>query len=184
MLTASVRLLRHYGNWWLVSEDAVEAEDESFALWPDGDDTSNVEDPQTSPALDAGVQGWPAKDEEVFKVLSRSLVFAIHMVGRYRAGFPLLREICLRVPRQSPDFIADDLWLQRLAARALYGLKETAGFRNCFAGCRATLLYDIDLATGLSEEDKETLLQMVQENPRQRDDGYINIPEWLAGTQG
>ncbi|TSK06622.1 MAG: hypothetical protein FPO08_08150 [Geobacter sp.] len=185
LMVASVNLMQHYISWWLKNANDRKREREEldkmaeFADWLAGNEDdaskSSVEEPVNAPPklLDG--------DSQRFTVLARALYFAIQLLGKHRAGIPLLRQVAKNAPR-TPDFIGHDLWLQRVAALKLYDLVGFDAFVANFADFRAIFFEYIDLLRGFSHEQKRQLHDLARRN--QRDSRIGDIMRAFAADVG
>jgi len=91
----------------------------------------------------------------------------------------ILRELAISRYCSGSDFIANDLWLQRIAALKLYDLLGFDGFIQYFQDFRTTIFYYIGLKRGYTQAQKKILLEAARQHPEVafRDDPMI-IEEW------
>ncbi len=166
--SASVAILRHYIQWWLLGEgvkknDLLKQMEETGILDP-------IEDVST-------------ESREAFDALFPALWYSLNFLGPYAADRTMLWELVTTPLNGVPWFYAHDLWLQRRAALFLY---DREGFHPFFRGLgqyRTSLILYLDLKRGLGAEQKDLLRQALNALPLDglRDDD-LQLGEWLAGS--
>ncbi|MBC8019108.1 MAG: hypothetical protein H7X83_11405 [Verrucomicrobia bacterium] len=168
LMAAAVNLTRHYILWWLKNANDRQREREELdkmaelAHWLAGD-----EDDASELTVEEPVNAHPKfqdGDSQRFTILARAVYFAIQLLGKHRAGIPLLRQVAKNTPRFTPDFTGHDLWLQRVAALKLYDLVGFDAFVANFADYRAMVFEYIELLRGFSGEQKRRLHDLARQN--------------------
>ena len=166
LIPACLDMLWHYHSWWLLGDGLIKNDlDERMAK-------TGIYDP---------IEDITNDQHERFYLLLRSIYFSLLLLGRDNSCTEMLPHLVELYPHGVPWFLGDDLWLQRVAALALYDLIGFDAFLEYLEEFRATVFYYVDQKRAFTPEQKSQLLDVVRKNPEfDRGDDYMSIEEWLS----
>ena len=127
------------------------------------------------------IEDVKTEEKGAFQIIFRALWFSLNLLGRSPASRNILQEIVTTWPAGVPFFDAHDLWLQRRAALLLY---DNAGLKPFLEkGCRASLLYYLDLKRGLSTQQYQMIKSAVTRlSGRAFHDDQFDWRSWLEAV--
>jgi hypothetical protein len=122
----------------------------------------------------------PSEEEvNMLRAVFRALFFSVARLSGHPPAKPILLDLVKKMPKGTFDGL--DLFLQRQGALALYKLSGLTPFLSNLDRVRASLLYHIDLKTGLTQQQKKRILQVVCERPEaDQTDDFLTFTDWLT----
>ncbi len=166
LIPACQEMLKHYHSWWLLG---------------DGLAKNNLDERMAETGIFDPIEDIAEDQHERFDLLLRATYFSLLLVSRDLADSDMFRQLVKQHPVGIPWFKGDDLWLQRVAALALYDMRGFDSFLEYLQEFRATLFYYIDQRREFTPDQKRQLLDATYKNPGfDRNDDYMSIKEWLS----
>ena len=161
-LPACRNLLRHYYSWWLKGERLRKNDlEERFK-------ETGVFDPIEDIAED---------QHDRFNILLRALYFSVLTIGKFKASKKILWAVANTPPAGIPEFLGNDLWLQRVSALTLYDMVGFDNFIRYFPDFRITIFYYIGLKRGYTDAQKKLLREAAHQYPENERDDFMRIED-------
>ncbi|OEU76647.1 MAG: hypothetical protein BA869_04900 [Desulfuromonadales bacterium C00003107] len=183
-------LLRRYVEWWCLGNELKGQETKVTWGAPDSDEDGpdseeeaffqlNMEEDEEDLFLFA----TEPEEKELFLSILPYLIFALAVSRKCGANYETVFSIVAHQPRGPIDLYAPDLWIQRRAVLACYGLAGIDPFVPYNPSIRSILLYFLALALvrALPETEIRRVAEtMVVDEPP--DDNFHWVRDWLQSN--